>query len=822
MGIVCDEKKKKIIRENMQLSHSVSISYEDLRHIESQKKTCVFKITTDSINGTGFFGLIRFPNQKMIKALFTCHHNLVSENSKEIQKSFQYSIGINEKFIKMEINDSRFVYQNKEYDIVIIEILESDKIEINSFLEIDDLIYEEDKKYEEFVLIINKKDDRDDIIKNILHLKEMKISIYLLHYPKFESLDYSTGVMTKLSANYELNHTCASEHGSSGGPIISLGSHRIFGIHLGRIQNKNKNAGTAIRGSINEFIQQYQKSKRNNCLTKEDYNSLKEKFDSENHNYLENSIQSSISDNYINNNDSSNTITLIYQVPHDSKKLMIFHRDFVKSNKNIQMIIKGISMNICHEIDLDLFSKDEDILVVQLKGINKIKTIFKMFCQCNNFLSSPDIGKWDTSNIRDMRGLFLECKELKEIPDISNWNTENVIDMGEMFELCISLKSLPDISKWNISNVENLGNMFKSCSNLQSLPDISKWKTDKVINIREMFRGCNNLLEIPDISKWNISNVKEMNYLFCNCINLLSLPDISKWNINNVLKMDYLFGFLLKIRKIPDISNWKTNNTFDIQSLFINCPLIESLPDISKWNTSKVIDMNAMFAGCKNLKSLPDISNWDTSNVTDMAEMFGGLSSIKSLPDISKWNTKSVKTTKRMFSLCISLTSFPDISKWDISKVSDLSFMFSFCESLQELPDLSTWNTKNVINISGMFLGCSSLKSLPKIEKSDFDNLKDYKMMFENRNQNLQIPRVFLDNNFNFMNNQIKSISMDGEINDESLIQFGNLNLINNHNPFPFNNGIIYSNMNQFPGMLPNIINTNYFGNVMNLYNDIY
>ena len=35
------------------------------------------------MNGTGFFGLIEFPNKKMIRALFTCYHNLVSENSKE-------------------------------------------------------------------------------------------------------------------------------------------------------------------------------------------------------------------------------------------------------------------------------------------------------------------------------------------------------------------------------------------------------------------------------------------------------------------------------------------------------------------------------------------------------------------------------------------------------------------------------------------------------------------------------------------------------------------------------------------------------------------
>ena len=145
MGVKCyyDERERNMkneeeIKEKYLKGYCIPLNDEDKQIISQQMKNSICKIITNSSCGTGFFGLIRFPNQKMIKALFTCHHNLVSENSKEIQKSFQYSIGINEKFIKMEINDSRFVYQNKEYDIVIIEILESDKIEINSFLEIDD------------------------------------------------------------------------------------------------------------------------------------------------------------------------------------------------------------------------------------------------------------------------------------------------------------------------------------------------------------------------------------------------------------------------------------------------------------------------------------------------------------------------------------------------------------------------------------------------------------------------------------------------------------------------------------------------------------
>ena len=753
MGIVCDEKKKKIIRENMQLSHSVSISYEDLRHIESQKKTCVFKITTDSINGTGFFGLIRFPNQKMIKALFTCHHNLVSENSKEIQKSFQYSIGINEKFIKMEINDSRFVYQNKEYDIVIIEILESDKIEINSFLEIDDLIYEEDKKYEEFVLIINKKDDRDDIIKNILHLKEMKISIYLLHYPKLELLCESTGIITNFNdiKKYQIRHKCSSESGSSGGPIMNLNNYKVLAIHTGAEKKINSNLGTFLRNPIKEFIQQYQDSKRNNFLTEEIYQQLKyelkikkEKIKSS---LKEKKIKTKyeLKEDYDEKNFHSDIITLKYKIDKENKMLKLFNKEFVERNKDIKIIIKGETKNIVDEIEIDKYITIDKNLEIYLKDLNKIKTMSKMFSGCNTLISLVDIYRWDTTNVLDMSFAFEDCALLTEFPDISKWNTENIVDMGGMFKGCESLLSLPDISKWNTSNAINFGQMFSGCNQLESLPDLSKWNMSKSININKMFSECKNLQIIPDISEWNMSNVEDMSYLFFRCENLFSLPNnLGKWNTTKVNKIDYLFGGLYRLKNLPNISDWDTSNVVDMQSLFINCRLLSHLSDISKWNTTNVKNMSSLFAGCRNLNYLPDISKWKTSNVEDMKYMFFENECLVSLPDISKWNTKKVKRMNSMFESSFQLYSLPDISKWDISNVLDLRNMFSGCLALQELPNISRWNTENVRLMTQMFALCFQLTYLPNIGNWDTSNLQDFRAMFYGCNPNLKIPSKFI------------------------------------------------------------------------------
>ena len=44
--------------------------------------------------------------------------------------------------------------------------------------------------------------------------------------------------------------------------------------------------------------------------------------------------------------------------------------------------------------------------------------------------------------------------------------------MGNLFAACESLLSLPDISKWSTNKVTNMKSVFYRCSELSSLPDI--------------------------------------------------------------------------------------------------------------------------------------------------------------------------------------------------------------------------------------------------------------------------------------------------------------------------------------------------------------
>ena len=73
-----------------------------------------------------------------------------------------------------------------------------------------------------------------------------------------------------------------------------------------------------------------------------------------------------------------------------------------------------------------------------------------------------------------------------------------------MFSGCNSLISLPNISKWDTKNVIDMRFMFNNCSSLISFPDISKWELNKNLKKDKMFVGCIKKI-IPEniLSKFN-------------------------------------------------------------------------------------------------------------------------------------------------------------------------------------------------------------------------------------------------------------------------------------------------------------------------------
>ena len=90
-----------------------------------------------------------------------------------------------------------------------------------------------------------------------------------------------------------------------------------------------------------------------------------------------------------------------------------------------------------------------------------------------------------------MFGLFQDS-HLKTIPDISKWKTDKLVDIRNMFKGCSSLVALPDISKWCYKCLLFANNIFEGCSSLVSIPDISKLLKNQIVSIKIEACNCSN------------------------------------------------------------------------------------------------------------------------------------------------------------------------------------------------------------------------------------------------------------------------------------------------------------------------------------------
>ena len=663
--------EEEYIKEKELINAPKAIPINVLEILISKAKTQICKIECNNGgHGTGFFCNILY-NYNIIKVLITNNH-VLNEDDILKNKTIKFSLNNDKQFYEIIMDGLRESYTSEKYDITIIQIKETDKLDIISFFDIDNEIF---------------NDDFIDKYKNK--------HVYLLHYPKGMEMELSNGLIKEIDEEgYTIKHLCNSNAGSSGCPIINSLNFLVIGIHKGAQKHGNYNLGTFLKKPIKEFIVQIKSN-----INEKKFNEINKYFNKEKEKQKILDIQKKNNENFDTNKlnkkfnkkeneeniekKKTDEILIQYKIDKiDCEEIKLFGDKFVENNKEkCQIIINGEEFKICStkkNIQLN------NIFQIKLKGITNITDMSYMFDNCLFLTSLPDISNMNTQNVTNMKSIFSHCTSLSSLPDISKWNTENVIDMSSMFNHCISLLSLPDISNWNIQNVKNMSKMFTFCKSLASFPELKKWNTGNVENMSYMFSFCNL---IPDISNWKTEKVNDMSYMFSGC------------------------------KLIPDISKLNTTNVRDMKGIFKNCNKLSSLPDISEWNTQNVENMSSIFEGCSSLNSLPDISKWNTQNVKYMNEMFEDCKSIKTLPDISKWDTQNVENMSSMFSNCELLLSLSDISKWNTKNVTKLSYMFYNCKTLSSLPNISKWNIKKVEYSNSMFLGCDSKLKIPKFKK---------------------------------------------------------------------------------------------------------
>jgi len=220
------------IKEKLIESSPRPVSIESTEKILSQMKNSICKIY--KCNGTGFFCKISFKN-KNFKALITNSHLINKEYIKN-NKIIKISLNDDKEEKDLELN-KRKIFFSEIYDIAIIEIKNSDNINA-SYLELDENIF---------------KDNSEFYYENN--------SIYVLHYPNMSKASVSYGIIKQIM-NFNIYHTCCTEPGSSGSPIMNLLNNKVIGIHK-EASRFNFNIGSFIKNPINKFILNEGRSKSN-------------------------------------------------------------------------------------------------------------------------------------------------------------------------------------------------------------------------------------------------------------------------------------------------------------------------------------------------------------------------------------------------------------------------------------------------------------------------------------------------------------------------------------------------------------------------------
>ena len=255
-----------IVLEDYIKNSTKPVSLEGMNKIIEQMKYSICKIHRVKSIGTGF--LCNLPYNSVKRPFLITNHYVLNEEDIENNKKITISFKNEDKFVNIIIDESRIIISNIDLDFTIIEIKKKDNIDLKCILELD---------------------ENYTIGEENLNDKYGNESVYSLHYPKGENIVASFGLIKQIN-NKKIKHSCCTEDGSSGAPILTLKDFKVVGIHYGFKNGFNVNEGTFIKSVILEL----DKYKNNSILQNDNNRFSKLKI---NDNLFKNNMNS----NFINN-----------------------------------------------------------------------------------------------------------------------------------------------------------------------------------------------------------------------------------------------------------------------------------------------------------------------------------------------------------------------------------------------------------------------------------------------------------------------------------------------------------------------------------------
>ena len=205
------------------------VNISGTKEILNQMMKCICKIKINNTYGTGFFCKIPFQT-KTINFLITNYH-IINENYYENNNELNLFLNDEQEVKIINLRQNRITYFNKDYDITIIELKENDNI--NDYMELD-----------------------NNLFKNEINAYFKDISIYIIQYPLGKQASVSYGLLNEIN-DYDIKHSCSTEHGSSGSPILNLLTNKIIGIHKKSLKSDNYNIGTLLKFPLIDFFNKF-------------------------------------------------------------------------------------------------------------------------------------------------------------------------------------------------------------------------------------------------------------------------------------------------------------------------------------------------------------------------------------------------------------------------------------------------------------------------------------------------------------------------------------------------------------------------------------
>ena len=510
-----DENDDIIIPEKK--TNGLKFNLEELEKIKKQMLSGVCKIKDGKSNGTGFFIKIidKKNNNRKIGALITNAHVLGKNDIGKDEDIITYELNNKKNYIKGMKDRKRYI--DEILDITIIEIKEQDEIKDEQYLELEDI--ENDSLY--------KTESKQTFLET--KYKDLP-PIYAIGYPTDQKITVSFGNINNIIIDKTaFIHSCDTDSGSSGSPIFSKESFKVFSVHTGYYLNNSKNTSVLIFDAIKKFLNINDNLIYiNNPKWKKQENEQKNR---ENNN-------KEIDDKSQEKQTKQNSMFIKYIIKENSETVKIFGRKFVKKNKSkCKMIIKENSPN---QLDIKEYYSVNDTIkkngcfylkLIELTPIEDMSYIFGKFYHDEGSVQIQKLKdiNWDTNYVTNMSKFFCECNELIEVNNLSKLNTQNVNNMSFFFFGCEQLKKIDGIEKWKVNNVENMSNMFAYCKKLKSLPNFKEWNVENVKDLSYMFYHCESIDVLKGIQNWNIKNLNKYTDFFTGCKSLTQKPDISSW-----------------------------------------------------------------------------------------------------------------------------------------------------------------------------------------------------------------------------------------------------------------------------------------------------